>query len=413
MIRTHGKPMIIFSLVFLYFFVFMHNSASAYDIEGISIHGFLSQGYITSSDNTYLTDSKDGSYEFTESGINFSIEPIEKLRLGLQLFSRDLGDEGNNEVVLDWGFGDYHWKDYLGLRAGKIKLPFGFYNQTRDVDFLRSSILLPQGIYSENMREILVSYQGGSIYGNILLGGFGNCDYELFTGTSNLDNSSPFVVDFVGTFASAVAAALSISPVVTNIDASFDETIGGAIRWNTSIDGLRFGVTNFVADIEATSTLSAATFIMDIQVKEYSVLSAEYIWNKLMINAEYGRREYDVGLKYGGADLPTVNLKQEGFYAGMSYQFCDRFQLGTYYSVFYPNKEDKNGDDLEALGLPDYMAWQKDWAVSARVDANEHVVLKLEAHFIDGTGLLFTHLNPPAKMEKNWEMFVAKVSFNF
>ena len=76
----------------------MKNTASGFEQEDIAMHGFVSQGYLKSSDNNYLGNSKDGSYEFNEIGINFSAPITDELRFGIQLFSRDLGDFGNNEL---------------------------------------------------------------------------------------------------------------------------------------------------------------------------------------------------------------------------------------------------------------------------------------------------------------------------
>ena len=91
--------------------------------DGIKIHGLVSQGYIRSSDNNFLARTSKGSFEFNEAIINFSTQVDEKLRLGIQLLSRNLGGEGKGAVTLDWGFGDYRWKEELGVRVGKVKIP--------------------------------------------------------------------------------------------------------------------------------------------------------------------------------------------------------------------------------------------------------------------------------------------------
>ena len=59
----------------------------------------------------------------------------------MQLLGRKFGSERDPSVVVDWAYGDYRWRDQLGLRAGRIKLPYGLYNQERDVDMLRTSVL--------------------------------------------------------------------------------------------------------------------------------------------------------------------------------------------------------------------------------------------------------------------------------
>lgn len=76
---------------------------AANDAMGVEIHGFVSQGYLqTSRNDGYLVErSRQGSWDFRESGINFSTSPVENLRIGAQFYARDLGDLGNDKVELD------------------------------------------------------------------------------------------------------------------------------------------------------------------------------------------------------------------------------------------------------------------------------------------------------------------------
>src|SRR6267142_5985687 len=98
--------------------------------DALEFHAFVSEGYLKSSDNNYLADSKRGSFEFWEAGINATKQLTDRLRMGIQLFSRDLGPLGDYKAKVDWAYLDYNWKDWLGVRAGRIKLPFGLYNDT-------------------------------------------------------------------------------------------------------------------------------------------------------------------------------------------------------------------------------------------------------------------------------------------
>ena len=114
-------------------------------LDGIQIHGFLSQGYAksTKQNNFPVTNSGQGSFNFNDFGINFSKEITPDLHVGMQLSAFDRGDYGQDKVTIDWAFGDYRYKDWLGIRAGKIKIPQGLYNETRDNDALRTFIFLP------------------------------------------------------------------------------------------------------------------------------------------------------------------------------------------------------------------------------------------------------------------------------
>ncbi len=59
----------------------------------VDIHGFISQGYIKSSEYNYIvSDSEDGSFQFNEFGINFTSNLTDDIHMGMQLIARDLGD---------------------------------------------------------------------------------------------------------------------------------------------------------------------------------------------------------------------------------------------------------------------------------------------------------------------------------
>jgi len=81
----------------LAFSFFAPHSYAAGGIDDVEIHGFVSQGYISTTENNFIEDSKDGSLEFNELGINFGKRLTSKLHIGMQLFARDFGEIGNNK----------------------------------------------------------------------------------------------------------------------------------------------------------------------------------------------------------------------------------------------------------------------------------------------------------------------------
>src|ERR1700753_3437607 len=95
------------------------SAAANLDLEDgvppLEVHGFVSQGALLSTGNNYLARSKRGSFEFAEVGLNFTAQLTSRLRLGLQLFTQDLGPLGNYQARADWFYLDYRWRDWLGL----------------------------------------------------------------------------------------------------------------------------------------------------------------------------------------------------------------------------------------------------------------------------------------------------------
>lgn len=372
-------------------------SAAAYDYGKVDIHGFISQGYLSSNEYNYLAhNSKDGSFEYNEMGINFSSQLSDKLRIGVQFFARDLGDAANNRVTVDWAFADYRFQDYLGLRIGRIKLPLGLYNDTRDMDMLRTSVVLPQGIYPDLLRDNTIAINGASAYGNVDMGAAGGLEYQVLAGAINSDRDSgtgKFTSDSIAAYGGQLAG-----------DADNDTVYVGALRWETPLSGLRLGYT--LIDGKVDLPLSIMGNIM-INENDYTghYYSAEYSWNDLILAAEYWTRKTDVTM---GPSESTIEA--ESYYLMASYRFNDWFTLGAYYSEYYPDKDDKEGDN-EAI---DHRAWEKDLALTLRFDINEYWIAKLEGHSVDGTANVLTVDNDGNDFsESTWSYIAAKLTFSF
>src|SRR5258708_33388980 len=74
----------------------------------VQIHGFASQGFTYSNDNNYLTmKTSEGSFAFTDGGVNLSVPITDKLRVGAQIYVRNIGTLGQWRPVLDWAAADY------------------------------------------------------------------------------------------------------------------------------------------------------------------------------------------------------------------------------------------------------------------------------------------------------------------
>lgn len=382
-------------------------SAGAISTAGVDVHGFISQGFLYSDEYNYLAhNSTDGTFEFNEVGINFTKKVTDHLRIGLQLFSRDIGDISNNQITLDWAYGDYRWREWLGLRAGKIKLPYGLYNEVRDMDMLTTNIVMPQGIYQDLLRETTNAASGAGLYGKIPLGVIGALDYQVVLGSITADSQS-------GQAKYTNNTGLGLATQSGEND--YDTTYCGAIQWQTPLEGLLLGYSALSGNVKSTmliddsvpglgGTLTDSDLDYLIQIA-----SVEYTWNRLTLSCEY---------LWADKELESIILNSDNtevsYYLAASYKFTDLFTLGAYYSVFYPDKDDKDGDHLVAIGKADHGAWQKDLALTLRFDLNDFWVFKLEGHMVDGTGGVVTLDNSESEWtEDKWYYGATKMTFSF
>lgn len=394
---------------------FFTSNGIAMEAEGVDIHGFISQGYIKTTDNNFFGDTEDGSLEFNEFGINFGKQLDDKLRVGMQILARDFGNYGNNEIVIDWAYGDYRFEDWFGVRAGKMKAPKGLYNETRDIDMLRTTIFLPQSVYPEILRDMDLGLMGAGIYGNIDLNGGGMISYQAMYGTQDVDSNEAASQALMGTTA--------IETPVENDSIEVDSKYVLALVWDTPLTGLRIGATYDDSDIFTTAHFTGGDWgadeIVTNDFKTFSntVISAEYTIGDLILAAEYilTDKEYIFAFPDGMSD--TEEVTADGWYLASSYQFTDWFALGAYYSASYNDKEDRDGDGAGG-NSPKSRYYFKDICLTTGFTVNPYWTIKLEGHRFTGTNGVspidqVADSNGDIFAEEDWNLFAIKTTFSF
>ncbi len=368
------------------------------------------------------------------------------MRVGLQLYSRDLGNVGNNKLDLDWAYGDYRLSDEIGFRAGRFKQPYGLYGETRDLDVTRTSALLPNSIYSPILRDFDVAMNGAQVYGRIEIGPLGALSYQASIGNTNYDKED-----------GGVAYYFRVQGAMTQIDTLGSKAIyNGALWWEPPIEGLRIGATaSQTQKIEATGksyyadpTTGARTYYdQNVDVPYYTtyVLSAELargdwlvaaewkfnyldaayqITDKGFINAQ-GQAAYDGYYNYLTTVLglpPAVAAAQasatqaalvnqlsdhpriprgrtHGGYCMAQYRLNPKVEIGAYANFYFGDIDN------------DMKSFQRDYALSLRYDVLDNWLMKIEGHFIDGSGQVDQDKNTSPK--RVWHMVVARTSYSF
>jgi hypothetical protein len=324
----------------------------------------------------------------------------EDLRVGAQIFVGDLGDYGNYEPRLDWGYVDWRPKNWLGIRGGKFKRPNGLYNDTLDVDAARTFILLPQSVYNLNYRDFFLSTAGVGSYGNIELGSGGDIDYQVYGGLPDTDSSS----------ASSGAERMGSGSLFTTQDQNRIFSPGFSVVWNSPVDSLRTSMTMTPLYLDTVLAINPLMQMMglppttDVTMRMQKwVVSAEYTTGQFLFAGEYSWGTGGISSRFFSYDSAD-----EKYYLMGTYRINDLFEVGSYYSVNYEDGSDKAGEGFE----PFYNAFQKDWTLTLRVDPVRYLIFKLEYHNVDGTGLLTQALNPEGT-EKDWSYFTSKITFAF
>jgi hypothetical protein len=360
------------------------------ELVSLEVHGFASQGLIfTTNHNEYLAaNSTTVSFEFTEIGLNFTKQLTDTLRVGLQLFSRELGPLGNYTIKADWFSLDWHPRDWFGLRAGRVKIPFGLYNDTIDIDSARVPVLLPQSLYPEENRDTLLAATGLELYGR-----YGPLEYRLYGGTVFIDAANDRL------------SRLTIDTLAISEPYLF----GGRLMYETPIDGLRLGISLQTGTIDSTVQNYATTPLQSV-TKQFTyqfVSSLEYAQHDLLVAVEYGRW-FTSTSSTNPSVVPVIpGTSTDRGYAMISYRFNSWFAPALYYSVLH---------FIDSPLRSNWAAYQHDVAGTVRFDINTYWLVKLEGHFMSGTGALSSILNngkDPSTLAPFWAAFFVKTTAHF
>lgn len=377
----------------------------------VQAHGFVSQGFVKSDGNNWLTmNTTAGSAGMTDLGLNVTSQLSDKLRVGAQVYDRNLGQLGQWHPSLDWALVDYRFRNWLGVRAGKVKTTLGLYNDSQDLDFAHTFALLPQGIYPTDLRDVTIAHVGADLYGNIPLGRHGEISYTAYAGnrSDSIYSGYPYLLRQWQVFVPSVGGP----------------QYGADLRWNTPLTGLVIGASRMNQEITAKGTFvsllnpAAGLAPFDRTTRTYwtNVFYAEYLVRRWRIDAEYRRDFFDIPY-VPGVDLQT-NL--HAWYVAGSYRIHRRVELGSYYSHY--NVENGGNGGLAQIigptdpGLPQNHIYDK--VIAGRVELNRFCYIKVEGHFMNGYGWdsypngFYPQQNPNG-FQPDTEALVVKTGFHF
>lgn len=362
-------------------------------------HGFVSQGFVKTSDNSFMGDSENGSWDFTDIGIGGSYKITPKLQVSAQALYRNAGPNSPDGVVLDYGHIDYHainTMDYgLGIRLGRVKNPYGFYNETRDVAATRPTIFLPQSIYIDNLRTLYHSSDSVNAYGF----------WQFNAGVLNLDATygAPLVDE---------ASKHAILTLPTSGDLTNERLAVTRLLWEQSSGALRAALSWGRLNVDYQPGPTDFLVEGDVQ-SELGLLSLEYNLEKLQLVGEYQRRDIDYRNIYYQGYRNT--LPSESWYLQGIWNFNRHWQTVLRYDDYVLDMNDPWGEELAASSIwPASEGYGKDWTIGGRYTFNYNWHIAAEYHYIDGTVWIARPENPnPSEIAEKWHMFAVQVGFRF
>lgn len=406
----------------------------AIDAGGIDVHGSVSVTASYSDTYNYLGETADqAKLNVVDAVLNGTHRFDNGLRVGAQLYAYKIGHY--TDLTLDWANLDYSVQPWFGIRLGRNKITLGLYNDSQDLDAVRTFASLPFSFYPKTYRAITSSCDGLNLYGNVALGRGGSLDYAVYGGwKEDIEGDNPFVR---GRNNLAQYAKWDVQGGV----------FGASLFWNVPVDGLRLGYSYFIApDNQLRGVLSDSSWIYgefaalpvavdrvlgtgawdhsglfagtpvvsDVRVS-FQAISAEYTRGKWLWAAEYKQQDNTRGVIYTPAlarlGRPTrspFTTNYEFYYGMVTYQATSQLGLGLYYS--YENLSRRN-----SRAAHDPLNHTRDWAAAISYAVNDSWIVKLEGHLLDGRSQVLTSGddNRRSGTDNSWGYLLAKTTFSF
>jgi hypothetical protein len=378
-------------------------NANAYD-ESLKIHGFVAQGLIDVNGSTFVNDDGELSAELTELGISASYQLNDSFRLAGQAVYLDGGNRYAKGLRVDYALLDWLFYDstdwQVNLYLGRYKNNHWLHSSTRDIPFARPTIILPQSVYFDGFRDFAMGGDGGAIKVSHSNDDYGNFDFNFSYGSSSITDEQ----------AKIVLSDLASGSVKQDFDTQ------ASLYWQPAYSPWRFGLSFLKSDFIYKADDNVDFFHDGLFSFQFSTFNALYEGE----NWEFSSEIYQTRFITEGFYNPAYYKApiSQGAYIQARYQVNSQINLLARYERFYLDKNDKNGKELEegTGGLvPAYFGFHNDATVGLTYDFSSNFGVKLEYHWVHGTGRLSPVVlpNPIANNSEHWQMWAVQLMYWF
>ena len=366
--------------------------------EGLEyqVHGFAAQGFALSEGNNVIGDSTNGNFQYFELGVNGTVQTDYRLAFSAQELARKSGMIDDGDLRLDYGFVDFQALTgptvNAGLRAGRVKNPFGLFNETRDVVFTRPGILMPSVYFdTSGLRSLLFSSDGGQAY----------------AGWSHGSQYTSLVVNKGLNFNLNEDEKRNFSGGTSGLagDLRFSDFLIARLMndWSAGI----FRVALSYATANLAYLPAPADFVppFDVDLHIY-IASAHYNAERLSLTGEYQFTESQSAQGEGQSDAA---------YLQADYRFLPRWSAMARVDGSFSDREDRQGETCTDNGAPAdrHGCFTLAGALGLQWQPDEHWGVWSEFHLFDGTSSVPAIENQGRALDPHWNLFLLMAAYRF
>ena len=348
--------------------------------DKVSVHGYGDYAVLRATEINYTKRYNGTKWDYNYLSLNVNAQIDEKTKIVAQI-------RQGSEIVGDMSaYVNYNVTDNTTARVGQMTVPFGIFNELRDIKFLQLSVLSPL-MYQDAAGTLPDTFKGVEAIFHVDRGNH-RVTFDLYGGEPKSANNYVIINQ---------DSTSNYWFLVQNI-------YGGRITYKTPI-GLKFSVSAFQNDLLtsttplATTTLSASSTPGGSGIRRLAGASADYRGSNLDF-----KMEYNIAYQFEGTPLEQ---RGTSYYAQIGYTIAEKYTpFFRYDSILYNNKQPDN---------PAY--YQKVKVLGVSYKLNNNVSIRMENHWNNGyaipnyaqDGTLAT--SPSAKLD--WNIFAMGMNFIF
>lgn len=327
----------------------------------LKVHGFLTQAFAISDGYQIFGIPKEGTFDYRTLALQFRYDIDENNSSIIQFSHRRIGNSPlmdlENDVVLDWAFFEHKATQNCGFKIGKILIPFGLYNEIRDVGILLPFYRVPYTPYSMGS-YISETVNGISAYYTRNISDW-DFNLDIYAGnwqwTAWFNHKNPLDKSFI--------TIMDVSNV--------ENGAGMRLNINSPCEGITFGSSWQRGDVSGEVFFS--NNYGGIREQSYNMFNAftDMSYKGLYLKSEVIKIFMHPGdfFMEGMSILAEINLLNE-LSANFSYEMINLIDI--------PDYESDDSDVIEDRMNSKYL---RDFAIGLNYNFSSNVILKSEIHF--------------------------------
>ena len=390
----------ILPLLLLSSFLLIH--ITAVKANNFKADGVISIGYMAPTSNHFFGAKAGENAVITENALKLSYNFENRFAVSSQVTFREARGFSESGTRLDFLQLDYRnslWENsQQTYTIGRFKTNQGFYNKTRDIPFTRPSVMLPQSVYYESLRNFVLSLDGIKI-NNVYSFELSDLTMELGVGKNSIDS------DFNNTIFGSTATGSwdSDNNYYTDIKWENQQISLGVNYSKVSLD-YNPGPGSYIP-IEINGMSFPAYLIKGNYSSDIFIYSGQYRLPDWEFTMEHSVFSFDSTGFYGPTSTRASKIK--GTYFQARYFLNEKLVLLARYDVMKDLSDGKSA--IKSL------TEAKDLTLGLTWSFNKQWQLALEYHFIEGILWVppVTKTTAVSVVDNRWGISAIQLSYRF